>query len=91
MATQEKTFCGTALEFPQDCHYKVIAEDLESMHFVIETVLMELGIHNPVEQGNRSAKGKYVTYNISVRVESKEMMNKIDHELRSIVGVKMVM
>ncbi|NCC53180.1 MAG: DUF493 domain-containing protein [Spartobacteria bacterium] len=85
------SFDGVELVFPQECHFKVIAEDQESMHFVIETVLMELGIHAPVVEGNHSAQGRYVTYNISVRVESREMMNAIDHELRSIVGVRMVL
>ncbi len=79
------------LTFPVDCHFKVIAEDLEHMHFVIETVLMELGIQNPLTPGNRSKNGKYITFNVSVRVASREMMERIDSELRNIQGVKMVL
>ncbi len=79
------------LEFPLDCHFKVIAEDLEKMHFVIETVLMGLGVSAPLTEGNKSKGGKYATFNITVRVDSREQMNQIDTELRNIQGVKMVL
>ncbi len=81
----------TELEFPVECHFRVIAEDLQHMHFTIETVLMELGIHQPVQQGNRSASAKYVSYNVSVTVDSKTMLDNIDRELRLIEGVRMVL
>jgi len=79
------------LNFPLVCHYKIIARNLEHMHFVIETVLLQMGIRNPLEAGHISANGNYITYNISVRVDSREIMDKIDSELRSIEGVKMVL
>jgi putative lipoic acid-binding regulatory protein len=79
------------LEFPLDCHFKVIAEDLENMHFVIETVLMGLGVSAPLTEGNKSGGGKYISFNITVRVKSREQMNQIDSELRNIQGVKMVL
>ena len=77
--------------FPVDCYYKVIAEDLPNMEFVIETVLMELKVQSPVIKGNKSANGKYITYNIAVMVQSQEKMNAIDAALRNIRGVKMVL
>ena len=79
------------LEFPVTCHFKVIAEDLDGMDFVIETVLIELGVSDPVTSGNRSSTGKYVTYNVSVVVDSRDAMNRIDQALREIQGVKMVL
>ena len=79
------------LEFPVDCHFKVITEQIDGMAFVIETVLAGLGIESPVTPGNRSAAGRYITYNLTVRVESREQMNRIDAELRNIAGVKMVL
>ncbi|HNR94283.1 MAG TPA: DUF493 family protein [Kiritimatiellia bacterium] len=44
-----------------------------------------------LEAGNVSANGNYITYNISVRVDSREIMDKIDTEVRSIEGVKLVL
>jgi len=79
------------LEFPVQCHFKVIAEDLKHMHFTIETVLMELGIHEPIRPGNRSTNSKYVSYNVSIEVDSKTMLDAIDRELRAIAGVRMVL
>ena len=79
------------LEFPVDCHFKVIAEKLDGIAFVIETVLMELGITSPLTAGNESKGGKYITFNVAVRVDSREQMNRIDAELRNIQGVKMVL
>jgi len=61
------------------------------MHFVIETVLMGLGVESPLTAGNTSKGGKYLTFNVSVRVDSREQMNQIDTELRNIQGVKMVL
>ncbi|OVE75154.1 hypothetical protein BVX97_05565 [bacterium E08(2017)] len=81
----------TPLEFPLECHFRIIAEDLQNMHFVIETVLMELGVHDPLEQSNTSAKGKYISFSVSTSVESLDKLNKIDKELRLIQGVKMVL
>ena len=84
-------FENEQLRFPLDCHFKVIAEDIQNMAFVIETVLMELKVHSPVVKGNKSANGKYVTYNVTVMVQSQEKINTIDAALRNICGVKMVL
>ena len=42
------TFENKKINFPVDCHYKIITEDIENMAFVIETVLMELKVNSPV-------------------------------------------
>lgn len=84
-------FQNVELEFPFECHFKVIAEDLNNMHFTIETVLMELGINEPVLPGNRSSNSKYISYNISVVVDDKPTLDAIDRELRLIEGVRMVL
>jgi putative lipoic acid-binding regulatory protein len=79
------------LEYPVDAHFKIITEDIEHMDFVIESVLMQLGIDAPVRAGNRSANNRYITYNVSIRVESRDMMYSIDSQLRDIEGVKVVL
>lgn len=79
------------LQFPLTCHFRVITENLANMHFVIETVLMELGVTDPLEEANTSNEGKYISFNVSTVVDSREAMEKIDKELRLIQGVKMVL
>jgi len=61
------------------------------MHFVIETVLMELGVTDTLEQANTSRTGKYVSFCFSTTVENREALTRIDTELRNIEGVRMVM
>ncbi len=87
----DETFGDTELQFPIDCQFRIIAENREGMHFVIETVLMEMGVNAPLETNNQSSGGKYSTFSVNIRIESKERMNEIDSALRSIVGVKMVL
>lgn len=89
--SDKKPFGDEEIKFPVLCYYKVIAEDLPGMEFIIETVLIENHVKAPAVQGNRSANGKYVTYNIEVYAHSKESMNAIDSALRSIKGVRMVL
>jgi putative lipoic acid-binding regulatory protein len=79
------------LEFPLECQFRVIAEDQENLAFVIETVLMQLGVEVPVVRGNESKSGTYVSYSITTVVQSREEMTRIDTELRNIAGVKMVL
>jgi putative lipoic acid-binding regulatory protein len=79
------------LQFPVECHFRILAENQPNMAFVIETVLMELGVSAPLETANTSANGRYISFNVTTIVESREMMNRIDAELRRILGVRMVM
>lgn len=79
------------LVFPLMCHFRVIAENRPGMDFVIETVLMELGVSSPLLPGHESKEAKYLSFNVDVKVESREKMNQIDAALRSIEGVRMVL
>jgi len=79
------------LQFPLMCHYRVISLDLPNICFVIETVLMQMGITAPTQKGNSSKTGKYITTNIDIEVHSREMMEKIHNELKAIEGVQMVL
>ena len=79
------------LQFPVECHFRVIAENRHNMHFVIETVVMGLGITSPVERSHTSDNDRYVSFRFSTVVESREQMARIDRELRLIEGVRMVL
>ena len=91
--TEEKTkkMCGVELEFPVMCHVKVITEKRDGMQGAIETVLCSMVLKAEVTSGNSSAAGKYLTYNFSFMADSKEIMEKVDTEMRAIEGVKMVL
>ena len=78
------------LQFPLNLQFRIIAKNQQGMHFVIETVLLELGVTSPLLAQNLSESGKYQSFSVDVRVESREHINSIDHALRNIEGVKMV-
>ncbi len=79
------------LKFPLDCQFRIIAENRRGMFFVIETVLLENGVTAPLQTQHESAGGKYLSFSVDVRVETLEIMNRIDAALRSIEGVRMVL
>lgn len=79
------------LKFPIECQFRIIAASKPGMHFMIETVLIQLGITAPLHTENQSQSARYQSYRIDVVVESLEAMNRIDSSLRSIAGVRMVL
>lgn len=79
------------LKFPLTCQYRIIAEKKDGMHFVIETVLRENGVNEPLLPSQESKQGRYQSFEVKTVVPSREQMNTIDAALRNIVGVKMVL
>ena len=86
-----KKMCGVEIEFPVMCHVKVITEKRDGIQDAIESVLCSMVLKAEVTAGNSSAEGKYLTYNFSFMADSKEMMTKVDQQVRAIEGVKMVL
>lgn len=84
-------FEGRELQFPVHCHFRIIAEKKEGMKFVIETVLMELGVTSPLQTENESQAGRFQSFSVDIRIESQEEMKRVDAELRAIAGVRMVL
>jgi len=84
-------FGEASLQFPLDCQFRIIAENLPNMHFVIETVLMEHGVTAPLHPENLSKEKRYQSFRVDIRIESKDQMTRIDAALRNIVGVRMVL
>ena len=80
------------LEFPVECHFKVIAVDLEGVHKSLNKCLVTLDLADHAFQpSNKSKNGKYISYETSVMVTSHEQMNEIDAALKAVEGVKMVL
>jgi len=84
-------FGGEEIQFPVLCHYKIIADRMDGVKPMIEKKLQDMGVVNPLNDGTVSANGKYISYDIDIKVASKDFMKKIDDGLRSIPHVRMVM
>lgn len=80
-----------ALDFPQHCHVKVVAEDTDEMLSRLEAVLLRIDIRETISPGQASSGGRYRTYNLSLEVASLEQMRLIDSELRAVEGVRLVL
>jgi len=80
------------IEFPTECHFKVIAHDLEGVHKSLNKCLIDLDLPNHAFQpSNKSKNGKYISYETSVIVDCHARMTEIDLAIRAVEGVKMVL
>lgn len=79
------------IKFPLDVHFKVIAVESPNLRAHLEIALCDLRIYEDIVPGRSSAAGKYITYNLSMQVYSRQQMAEIDQRLRAVEGVKMVL
>ena len=77
--------------FPAECHFKIITHEGAGMADRLNAVLIAFDIQEMVAEGNRSAGGKYVTYNVSITIQTIERMREIDAAFRDVDGVRMVL
>lgn len=79
------------LKFPVMVHFKVIGEDTPDLRVHLEIALSELSIKEDLVAGRNSSGGRYITYNLSVTVENRQILDRIDARLRAVAGVKLVL
>ena len=77
--------------YPAECHFKIIGGNDDGLLERIREALATLELDVPVTMGNASAEGKYITYNLTVRVEDRPHMETLDTTFRAIEGVKIVL
>lgn len=77
--------------FPTECHFKIIATCTEGVADRLNQVLKDHARSEQVCAGNQSAGGKYVTYNVSLVIETLEIMRDMDRCFRAVDGVRMVL
>ncbi len=78
--------------FPAECHFKVICLDLIGIHKNLNNILLEVGFEGVAFQpGLRSKAGKYISFEISLKIETHDQMLKVDQAIRSVEGVKMLL
>lgn len=78
--------------FPAECHFKVICKDREDMEQDLNQSLKDIGLTGIAFQPRgRSAKGTYITFDLSMVVESHERMKAMDEAIRAVEGVRMLL
>ena len=79
------------LQFPCECHFRIIAFNRPGMFEALEAVLKHLGVTAPLEVSHTSKDGTYKSFCFSMPVWSREEMDTVDRALRAVDGVKMVL
>lgn len=79
------------LRFPINCHYRIIYLDVPNIDIAINKCLKGFETQTPLEKGNISKKGKYLSFGVDININSKEEMRKVNDELLKVHGVKMVL
>jgi putative lipoic acid-binding regulatory protein len=79
------------LEFPLSWNGKIIAHDAEDIHSRLQEAVIALGLTETVQRGNVSREGRYVTFNITVEFQDREMMVRVTETLAAVQGVRMVL
>ena len=87
----EKVTSSQELQFPIICHYRIITLDIPDIDLAIKAVLQKFEVKNPLQKGNKSNKGKYLSFGVDINIKSKEEMRQVNSELLDIEGVKMVL
>jgi putative lipoic acid-binding regulatory protein len=76
------------LTYPTDWKYRVIGFDEKLLQIAIDEVLQDL--EYSIRFGNRSSGGKFISFEISLSVETEEHRNKIFIDLKKHTHIKMV-
>ena len=79
------------IEFPVEVHFRIVCDSSLEVSAQVMVAADELGFSEKLKLGNQSRGGKYLSYQLSTVVNSKEEMNKIDQTFRAVEGVKMVL
>jgi putative lipoic acid-binding regulatory protein len=95
MGIEDRTgspFGNEELKFPLECHVKIIADaDAGAIRAALERALEGMELLTSLSAGNRSESGKFVTYNVAVRMHSKASMDALDAAFRAVPGVRFVL
>ncbi|WFB35570.1 DUF493 domain-containing protein [Kiritimatiellota bacterium B12222] len=87
----ECQFGDEEIKFPVEVHYRIVCDSSMEVSAHVMVVADELGLADKIKSGNQSSSGKYITFQVSTVVDSKEEMHNIDQTFRAVEGVKMVL
>lgn len=85
------SFGDEEIEFPVDVHFRIVCESRLEVSAKVMIAADELGLAEKLKNGHESRTGKYLSYQLSTVVDSKEEMNLIDQKFRAVEGVRMVL
>lgn len=77
------------LKFPVVAHHRIIVEVSRRNDAVAKSLFDRFDLVEPFAVGHLSSGGKYVVYNLSVRLADRAEMARVDEAIKAVPGVKM--
>lgn len=77
------------IEYPVVAHHRLIVNAEAKDEAVTKALFEGFKLVEPIKEVNASASGKYVSFSLSVKLESKEETVKLDAAIARVPGLKM--
>ncbi len=77
--------------YPAIHHVGIVVEQAYADEVALQAALAGMAVVTPLHEGRASRTGKYRTLRLSVRVESRAELDTLDHDLRAVPGVKLLL
>lgn len=79
------------LQYPVVAHHRVIVNGAERDDAAMAALFADFDLVAPVQVVNVSAGGKYVSFQVSVRLADREATARLDETFKRVPGLKMVL
>ncbi len=87
----DPVFGDEKVQYPVDVHFRIVSQATPEVDQRVREAAASLGVAESLKAGNTSSSGTYLSYQLSVSVESEERMKSIDRTFRNVEGVRMVL
>ena len=87
----DPVFGDKKVKFPVEVHFRIVSQASPEVDERVRAAADSLGVADKLTAGNASSSGKYLSYQLSVVVESEERITSIDQTFRAVDGVRMVL
>ncbi len=77
--------------YPATHHFKIITDAAISCESALLVALAGYDITQPLLKGNSSSGGRYITYNVSIRLPDRATHHNVHNALKGVSGVKILL
>lgn len=77
------------LQFPVLAHHRIIVNAEQKDEAFMQALFAGFDLASPVAEAHASASGKFVSFNLSVRLKDREEMARLDAAIANVPGLKM--
>lgn len=82
---------GTEALYPSEFHFRIITDAQVIDTAVLGSAVAGYKITAPLASSHRSSGGRYLSYSLSVLIESRDELTELDASIKQVPGVRMVL